>query len=76
VAADLVSVEVTVACSLGQDGVAAKATPAQSARVVRTEAILRSDRIDDDNGSLLSTTYWRARRTIYICIRYANLLSR
>ena len=75
-AADHVSVEVTVACSWGQEEVVAKATPAQSARVVRIEVIVRSDRVDDDNGLLLSTTYWRARRTIYIYMWYANLLTR
>jgi hypothetical protein len=57
VVADHVSVKVTVACSLGQEGVAAKATPAQSAIRVRTEAIVRSYSVDDDNGFLLSKTY-------------------
>jgi hypothetical protein len=55
VAADQVSVEVTVACSLGQEGVAAKATPAQNARVVRTEAIVRSDSVEDDSELMLKT---------------------
>lgn len=55
-AADHVSVDVTVACSLGHEGVAARATPAQSARVVRTEAIVRSDSVEDDYG-LLPKTY-------------------
>lgn len=54
-AADQVSVEVTVACSLGQEGVAAKATPAQSARAVRTEAIVRSDSAVQESGLLLKT---------------------
>ena len=55
VAADQVSVEVTVACSLGQEGVAAKATPGQSARVVKTEAMVRRDSAVDDSGLLLKT---------------------
>jgi hypothetical protein len=46
---------VTVACSLGQEGVAAKATPAQSARVVRTEAIVRIDSVGDDSRLLLES---------------------
>jgi hypothetical protein len=55
VAADHVSVDVTVACSLGHEGVAARATPAQIARVVRTEAIVRSDSVEDDYGLLPNT---------------------
>jgi hypothetical protein len=55
VAADQVSVEVTVACSLGQEGVLANATPAQSARAVRKEGIVKSDCVEDDYGLLPKT---------------------
>lgn len=40
---------------LGARGSGSKATPAQSARVVRTEAIVRSDSAVEDSGLLLKT---------------------
>ena len=55
-AADHVSVDVTLACSLGHEGVVARATPAQIARVVRTEAIVLRDSVDDDKILLLLKT--------------------